>query len=414
MDTQKVSLIVPSAVVGVTALLVALVVTPLALRLGCRLGIVDVPEERKIHRQPIPYLGGLSFFFALVVSFGVVGVFYPSLWRWEYWGLLAGVLGICLLGCVDDICGLGAWTKLPIEILIILLACSFGLRFDRLSNPLGDHFVLGWLGLPVTVLWFLGLMNAINLSDGLDGLAAGISCIAAVTMFFIGFGVQDATVCLTSAVVFGMTLGFLRFNFHPAKIFMGDMGSLTLGFVLAAIGVMGDRKSSTALPLLVPLIALGVCILDTALAVVRRLYRGTHVFQADREHLHHRLMGLGLSHRQTVLLIYYFSAYLSISALILSGLATRQTVLVLIVLGMGLFLAMMALEFIERRSKAVATAEPPCLTVGSQTHETRNVGGRSACNKLLFPALRTRKPGDRYRPRRGRRTDTEKSRTRRR
>ncbi|HNT35979.1 MAG TPA: MraY family glycosyltransferase, partial [bacterium] len=220
--------------------------------------------------------------------------------------------------------------------------------------------------------------------------------------------------CLISAAVFGMTLGFLRFNFHPARIFMGDMGSLTLGFVLAAIGVMGDRKSSTALPLLIPLIALGVAILDTAMAIVRRLGRGAHVFQADREHLHHRLMALGLSHRQTVLLIYYFCAYLSVSALVLSGLATRQTVLVLIVLAMGLFLAMMALEFIERKAKTVSSVQLPCSTLGSHIHENGNTGGRTAGNKLLFPRLRTGQYRGRHRPGRRRGAYLGSSRTRRR
>jgi len=337
------------------------------------------------------------------LSLIIVAAFFPNLWRIEFWGIFLGGLLVCLLGAWDDIRGLGAGTKLPAEILIVLIVYNFGLRIGKISTPFGDSLFLGGLSLPATVLWYVGIMNAFNLSDGLDGLAAGIGCIASVTMFFIGAWTEDITTCILAASVFGMTLGFLKYNFHPAKIFMGDMGSLFLGFLLASVGILGGRKSSTALPLLIPLIALGVSVLDTAIAIVRRIWRGARVFEADREHLHHRLLGLGLSHRQAVLLIYYFCAFLSLAALVLAGLGTRQTALVLMVIAMGVFLAMLALEFIERKVKSSVpqrdTEEP------ADSYESHEITRRPACHQLLFPPVHGRRIGNHRGPGRGSRTN---------
>ena len=211
------SLYFASGAAGGCALVATLIVTPLALRLGWKLRIVDLPAERKVHSRPVPYLGGMSFFFAFSIATLILAAFFEDLWQGEFFALFVGSLLICLMGSLDDILGLGARSKLPVEILIVILVYMMGVRIERVSNPFGEPFVLGWMALPVTVLWYLAIMNAMNLSDGLDGLAAGIACIASATMFFIGAWNEDVTVCLPSAIVFGTTLG-IRVSHSCEKI----------------------------------------------------------------------------------------------------------------------------------------------------------------------------------------------------
>ena len=336
-----------------SAFLVTYLCTPICRKIALKFGIVDQPDQRKIHTEDIPRLGGLVFYLALLVSLLFVLLVYPELWRSEFLGLVLGALVIMLLGVVDDVVGLGATVKFAVQILVGYIAYRSGFRIEQLTNPFGGTVEIVWLSEVLSILWFVGLMNAINLIDGLDGLASGIICIASVGMLATAFMETDVVICLFSFILMGITLAFLRYNFYPAKIFMGDSGSLLLGYLMAAMSILGQSKGVTAITLLIPLVALGLPILDTALAIFRRLLRRQHLFQADQEHLHHRLLKIGLTHRQVVILIYLICICLSLTAFILSELPPTYTLLVLIVLATGFFVGMELLKFIESKVEQI-------------------------------------------------------------
>jgi len=292
----------------------ALILTPLARRAALRLGILDFPKDRGVHAAPQPLLGGLAVYISLSLA---VLAFYP---REETWGVvLAGGLAF-LLGLRDDWRPLRPAWKLLGQVLVALVLYLVGVRISYVTHPFGGGLLyLGSLSLPLTVFWTVALMNAINLMDGLDGLAAGVSGIAGATLLFLAAqqGQPELAVLLSAALV-GSLLGFLPYNFHPARIFMGDAGALTVGLFLAAITVEGALKSPAALALAVPVLALGLPLFDTSLAVVRRLFSGKPVGQADRGHLHHRLLEAGLSHREAVIILYLASAWLGVGAVAIS------------------------------------------------------------------------------------------------
>lgn len=272
------------------------------------------PGERKVHTQPIPQVGG----WAIYLTFLLVVLLTLKL-KGQLLGILLGGSLILILGTIDDLFNLPAKVKLVGQILAALILLFFGVKISFVTNPLGGMIYLGGWGGLVTVLWVVGITNALNLIDGLDGLAAGISIIAAATFFCLSYlGKPAETILVLSLILMGSSLGFLRYNFSPARVFMGDSGSMFLGFTLSAIAVMGAFKSAATLALLAPILVLGVPILDTAFAIVRRLKSGQPAFQADKEHIHHKLLQLGLSQRQTVLLIYLVSIFLGAIALILS------------------------------------------------------------------------------------------------
>lgn len=272
------------------------------------------PGERKVHTQPIPQVGG----WAIYLTFLLVVLLTLKL-KGQLLGILLGGSLILILGTIDDLFNLPAKVKLVGQILAALILLFFGVKISFVTNPLGGMIYLGGWGVLVTVLWVVGITNALNLIDGLDGLAAGISIIAAATFFCLSYlGKPAETILVLSLILMGSSLGFLRYNFSPARVFMGDSGSMFLGFTLSAIAVMGAFKSAATLALLAPILVLGVPILDTAFAIVRRLKSGQPAFQADKEHIHHKLLQLGLSQRQTVLLIYLVSIFLGAIALILS------------------------------------------------------------------------------------------------
>lgn len=253
-------------------------------------------------------------------------------------GLLIGGTLIIFLGLIDDIRSLSPRGKLLGQVAAALILVGFGTQVDFITNPLtGGVTSLGSLAIPLTVIWIVGVTNAVNLIDGLDGLAAGISAIAAITLAVVGWAAGQGNAAVWALILALSTLGFLRYNFHPARIFMGDSGSMFLGFNLAALSLMSLTKSTTAFSLLVPFIILGIPILDTFCAIVRRLAGGQPIFKADREHLHHRLLGLGLSHRGTVLVIYIFSGVFGLSALGLTYFTRPGAMLILF----GLFGATM-------------------------------------------------------------------------
>ncbi|MDU1055518.1 MAG: MraY family glycosyltransferase [Negativicoccus succinicivorans] len=294
------------------ALIVTYVITPAVKRLACRVGAMDNPNARKVHHGAVPRLGGLGIYIGFLAS-----VLYSLPLSTEVIGLLMGSAVIIAVGVWDDICQIPAKVKLLGQILaaVVLVAC--GVRVDWILNPLGDYIYLSaFISVPLTILWVVGFTNMVNLIDGLDGLAAGVSSIAAVSVALIAYQMgQWNSVAITVAMA-GAAIGFLQYNFNPAKIFMGDTGSMFLGYTLAAVSIMGVMKTAATVALVVPVIALGLPIMDTALAIVRRKLSGMPIFAPDRGHLHHRLLDSGLSQKQVVLLMYAITAFLGMIALL--------------------------------------------------------------------------------------------------
>lgn len=319
------------------ALLGALVLTPLVAALARRRGWLDQPDgTRKLHALPVPRCGGVAMFVAFagawtaataLPSTGELDSALPLLW--------AATL-VMLVGFVDDVRGLSPLAKVTGEAAAALLLWFAGYRVETIGLPWGGVVDLGALALPVTLVWIVGMSNAFNLIDGLDGLAAGVALVATGTLVAVAAANgRDTTLVLTAALA-GALLGFLRYNFNPAKVFLGDSGSLTVGFLLAAFAVGGNLKSRTMIAVAVPLVALALPIFDASLAVLRRLIRGGAVTRGDRDHIHHRMLRLGLTPRRAVMLLYGVSVLLgSLALAILAG--PKQTLwaalLVLALLG---------------------------------------------------------------------------------
>jgi UDP-GlcNAc:undecaprenyl-phosphate GlcNAc-1-phosphate transferase len=246
------------------------------------------------------------------------------------WGLIAGGGVIVLVGIVDDFAALSPLVKLVGQVAAALVLVGFDVRIDFISNPIGGGLLqLGWLAVPLTVLWIVAMTNMVNLIDGLDGLAAGVASIAAITLLLAAVRMNYQVGVLLTAALAGSALGFLPYNFNPAKIFMGDAGAMFLGFGLAAVAVEGALKSTATLAVAIPVLAVGLPIFDTVFAIFRRLKRGVPISVADRDHLHHRLLRLGLSHRETVIVMYFVSGWLGISALALMELGTFQALAII-------------------------------------------------------------------------------------
>lgn len=294
--------------------------TPLVERLAVRVGAVDVPESRKIHEEPVPSLGGLAIFFgfAVALAFQVLAERYLP---WQAGllddsaplaGIAIGGTIIVIIGVLDDLRDLTPAAKFAGQLVAGAVLIAFGVGVEFVGNPLGGGLLyLGIWSIPVTLFWVLGFTNTVNFIDGLDGLAAGVCAISGATFFLFALQTGRTTPAVLCAIFVAVCIGFLKHNFHPAKIFMGDSGSMFLGFMLGAIAIQGVMKSIAAIALLVPILIMGVPIFDTAFAIVRRLKNRQPITVADRGHIHHRLMHKGFSHTQTVVVIYVWSALLA-------------------------------------------------------------------------------------------------------
>jgi len=315
------------------ALAIVLCSTPLVRQLAIKHGIVDKLNARKVHRTPTPRLGGLAIYLGFIIT----ALIFMPLTR-ELQGILLGGTLIMLLGVLDDWRDLPAKVKLLGQIAAAAVLLGFGVKVEWLTNPFGDGMIyLGQWGALLTVFWVVGVTNTMNLIDGLDGLAAGVSTIASITLLVVAFGQGQAPIVLLTAALAGSTLGFLKYNFNPAKIFMGDTGSMFLGYMLAVIAVEGTLKSATTIALIIPFLALGLPIMDTTFAIMRRLLKGNPIFQADNGHLHHRLLAVGFSQKEAVLFLYSISAFLGGSAIALAD-ANKlyfQVMLALLVITVG-------------------------------------------------------------------------------
>lgn len=315
----------------VLALVASLLLTPAARRLALGLGAVGSTGGRNVHARAVPRLGGVALtagWSLSVLLFLVLGEF-PATDppQRQLLGVVLGGVILCLIGAVDDVRPLRAVHKLAAQVLVAVLAYSCGFRIEGIALPLMGSVSMGVFALPVTVIWIVGITNAVNLIDGLDGLAAGVCFFAALTSFVVAYLSGNTFVALLLAALMGVLAGFLFFNFNPARIFMGDSGSYFLGYVLASLSLTGalQQKASTAVSLLVPMIALGLPIFDTLLAMLRRFLERRSMFAADRGHIHHRLLDLGLTHRRAVIVLYGVCVVFTVSAIAVSLGRTWQT-----------------------------------------------------------------------------------------
>lgn len=307
------------------ALLAALVLTPLVKTLAFKIGAIDKPNARKVHTRIMPRLGGLGIYASFVGAFLLVFPFLPDslLNRHDMnliMALLVGGTIIVLIGALDDRFELSAKVKLLGQIAAAcVVVFGFDIKIDLLNIPFGESMqpIAEWLAIPLTIFWIVGCTNAINLIDGLDGLAAGVSGIAIATILVMAIVMGNEAIILLSAVLLGSIGGFLAFNFHPAKIFMGDSGSLFLGFGLGMLSMLGF-KQVTIISFVTPLLIIGVPLSDTFFAIVRRMVNRRPIFAPDKGHLHHCLRELGFSHRKTVLIIYGVAAFFGLCAIVQS------------------------------------------------------------------------------------------------
>lgn len=318
------ALILQSPVIGTVAIalfvsaIISYLSTPLVRKLAFKIKAVDVPSDgRRMHKAPIPRLGGLAIFFGFLCSSLLFSPMTP-----QFGGMLIGASIIVVLGIFDDIYALPAKPKFLVQIVAALVASLFGNVITVLSNPnifsTEPYWNLGVLSIPFTVLWIVAITNAVNLIDGLDGLACGVSTISSMTMLVISLSVSEGPVAILMGALVGACLGFLPYNLNPAKIFMGDTGSTFLGFILAVASIQGLFKLSAIVSFAVPFLILGLPIFDTCFAILRRLADGRSPMSPDREHIHHRLIDMGFSQKQAVATLYIISAILGLSAVILT------------------------------------------------------------------------------------------------
>ena len=340
-------------VVGfLVAVVGSLALTPVVRAAARRYDLFDPIDERKVHSRQIPRIGGVAIFLTVMGTLAVLwGVSQEVDWgdSGKLSVILAGATAIHLLGLWDDLRPMPARWKFVGQIAIALGVYLAGVRVELLSVPLGGAGTVSLDGIVaglVTIGWLVGITNAFNLIDGLDGLASGAALFALTTMFVVASIYGQTGAAFVTLVLAGATLGFLFFNFHPASIFLGDSGSLFLGFMLAGIGILSSQKSPTMVALAIPLVSLGLPVLDTALAIFRRFLGGRPIFSADRGHIHHRLLSLGHSPRKVALLLYGACAILALGAMLM----VRQAAfiaLVLVVVGLGVGLAVQRLRFHE-------------------------------------------------------------------
>jgi len=384
--------VLPYLVVAGVAAVVTFLTTPVVRAVSLRLGWIDRPSDRKVHPKPTPTAGGLAIFAGVAVAIALSRVV-PALRgiheaSSDQDAALAAALVIVAVGLLDDAKGLTPLGKLAGQILAAGVLVLLGVQLVYFYFPSSGTVVLTPdLSVELTVLWVLAMINAVNLVDGLDGLAAGMVAIAAIAFFVYmqqtaGPGAQPSAAALLSAVVAGAAIGFLPWNLHPARIFMGDTGAMLLGLLMGVATISGVGRSLYspsagdfavyAIPIFVPLLVLGVPLLDVLLAIVRRMRRGIGIGHADKEHIHHRLLDIGHSHRQAVFLMYFWSALLSASVLTLAFINGRTVVLG--VIATAVMLAAVLPRLIRDTTPGGDRGGPPTRDVSSNGH-TRAPGG---------------------------------------
>lgn len=320
--------------IAVLAALISFISTPIVRKLAIILGVVDIPKDnRRVHKKPIPKLGGLAIYFSFVIMvFAKSGPINKS-----EMGILIGATIIVIGGLIDDKYTIKPWQKLSFQVIAAFVLIGTNTMISIITNPVSDTnpfiSINPIFAIPLTLIWVIGITNAFNLIDGLDGLSAGLGFIACVTMTAASYlsGKVEFEVITLTIILAAAILGFLPYNFNPASIFMGDTGAQLIGFLLAGISMKGAIKSASAIVLAVPILALGLPIYDTLFAIIRRKVNGRPIAEADKGHLHHRLLNMGLSQKQVVIIMYLINAILGMIAIIVMQLTNRRAYMVLAV-----------------------------------------------------------------------------------
>lgn len=306
--------------------LLTLIITPTVRKLALRVKAIDVPKDkRRVHEKPIPRMGGLGIYITFLIF--ALGIYYNNR---QVYGILIGSTIIVAMGIVDDIYQIRPLYKIIFQILAVSVLLFFGISIKNITVPFSNFNSIstGYFGIIFTYIWVIGVTNAINLIDGLDGLACGVSCISSLTLFVVALISGRYTTATLTIILAGSCIGFLRYNFNPASIFMGDTGSQFLGFVLAAISTQAAVKSVATVSIIIPIMALGLPIFDTLFAMLRRKINKRPIMEADRGHLHHKLLDKGLSHRRAVVTMYIVSAVMGFFAVIAALLPPKQSYLI--------------------------------------------------------------------------------------
>ena len=300
------------------AFIISFASMPIIKAFAQKVGAMDVPgEARRVHDHPIPRMGGLSIFLGFILSV----VLFADISK-QVQGILLGAVIVVAIGAIDDVVSLPAWFKLLFQIAAAIVAVLHGVVIENVMNPnvfsSVDVLNLGVFSIPITVIWIVAITNSVNLIDGLDGLAAGVSTISGVTMLIIALLVADGNVAVLLAALVGGCIGFLPYNLNPAKIFMGDTGALLLGYVLSTASILGLFKFYAVVSFAVPFLVLAVPLFDTVFAFCRRLLKGQNPMKPDRGHFHHRLIDMGLNQKQAVAILYIISAILGLAAVVIT------------------------------------------------------------------------------------------------
>lgn len=329
-------------------LIISTALVPFVIKFAKRIGAVDIPNNRKVHQKVIPRIGGLAIYIAFLCGFLLISTFYDGLPI----SILIGASIIVLTGFIDDIYQIKPWQKMLGQVTAAGVVLANGLSITSLTIPFVSESIQVsiWVALPISFFWIVGVTNAVNLIDGLDGLASGVSIIAALAIFIMALIMADIKVALLSAALVGSTLGFLIYNFHPAKIFMGDTGSLLLGFLLSVLSIIGF-KQVTLVTFIIPIVILAVPLADTTIAIIRRKLNNQRIMDADKNHLHHRLLFSGFSHKQAVLFIYSISILFGAAAILLYNANLFASTIIFILLLLVIELLIEVFELISKNYK---------------------------------------------------------------
>ncbi len=351
--------------IALVALIVSLRVTPMIQAIAVKHQIGDYPSERKIHTKFIPRLGGVGIISGFALAFLFASFLHPTMFdgiTFSVPGMLAGLACIAAVGIYDDMKGIGSGGKLLVQGAASIIVIASGIRIETLSLPFLEPVNLGWVSYPLTMLWLVGVTNAFNLLDGLDGLACGVAAIGSLAFLGMGVYFHDWFIIVTTVSIFFACLGFLRYNFHPASIFMGDTGSLFLGFLLACLGlqiVQHSNRDSIPVSFIIVIVTLAVPIVDTSVAFFRRIRKGMHPLKADKEHIHHRLMDLGLTHRQTVVIHYAIASGIGIISLAMIQIDPLYVTVLVGVVIVTVLLSIDRLGYLEEMSAKHKSDRPP-------------------------------------------------------
>ena len=368
------------------AFVISFAATPIVKSFANRVGAIDVPKDsRRMHTHPIPRLGGLAIFLGFLLSV----VLFADISR-EVQGILLGSVVIVIVGVIDDIVPLPALVKFVVQILAALIAVYHDVVINIITNPVfwgaTDYLIFGYFSVPVTVLWIVAITNSVNLIDGLDGLAAGVSAISSFTMMIIAIVVADANVAVIMAALAGSCLGFLPYNRNPAKIFMGDTGALLLGYVLATVSIIGLFKLYAVISFVIPFLVVGLPLFDTVFAFLRRILSGRSPMSADRGHFHHRLIDMGFNQKQAVAIAYAISGILGLCAVVIATNGEIQAIILLAAFFVAAVIAVFVMKGTGRHSEENAEDTLPA----SQESDSNKVGAQPDADK---PTQGTPVPG---------------------